>query len=98
MPKRDELKGKWRKLHNEELNDLSCSPNIVRVIILLRGMRWVGRRWVHPVFLWGNLRERVHWEDPGVDERKILRWIIREWDGTWTGLIWLRIGTGGWLL
>ena len=31
-PKRDEVTGEWRKLHNEELNDLYCSPNIVRVI------------------------------------------------------------------
>jgi len=31
-PKRDEGTGEWRKLHNEELNDLYCSPNIVRVI------------------------------------------------------------------
>ena len=31
-PKRDEVTRKWRKLHNEELNDLYCSPNIVRVI------------------------------------------------------------------
>ena len=29
-PKRDEVTGEWRKLHNEELNDLYCSPNIVR--------------------------------------------------------------------
>jgi len=31
-PKRNEVKGEWRKLHNEELNDLYSSPNFVRVI------------------------------------------------------------------
>jgi len=40
-PKRDEVTGEWRKLHYEELNDLYCSPNIVRVIKSIR-MRWVG--------------------------------------------------------
>jgi len=40
-PKRDEVTGEWRKLHNEELNDLYCSPNIVRVI-KWRRMRWAG--------------------------------------------------------
>ena len=34
-----------------------------------------------------------------VDGRIILRWIFRKWDGrAWTGFIWLRIGTGGWIL
>ena len=40
-PRRDEVTGEWRRLHNEELNDLYCSPNIVRVI-KLRRMRWTG--------------------------------------------------------
>jgi hypothetical protein len=43
-----------------------------------------------------NLRKRNHWGDPGVDGRIILRRIFRKWDvGVWTGLGWLRIGTGG---
>jgi len=64
-------------------------------------MRWAGhvvsmgeRRGVYRC-LWGNLSESDYMEDPNVDGRIILRWIFRKWDvGAWTGLIWLRIGTG----
>jgi len=74
-PKRDEMTGEWRKLHNEELNDLYCSPNIVRVI-KSRRMRLAGhvarmgeRRGVYRVLVGkpeGKIplgRPRRRWED-----------------------------------
>jgi hypothetical protein len=40
-PRRDEVTGEWRKLHNEELRDLYSSPNIIRIMKSSR-MRWTG--------------------------------------------------------
>ena len=40
-PRRDEVTGEWRRLHNEELNDLYSSPNIVRVV-KSRRIKWAG--------------------------------------------------------
>ena len=71
-PRRDEIMGEWRRLHNEELNDLYFSPNIVRVI-KLRRMRWaghvarMGEERGNIGFWWGNRRERDHWGHLGVD-------------------------------
>jgi hypothetical protein len=103
-PKRDEVTGEWRKLHNEELRDLYSSPSIIR-IMNARRMRWAG----HVARMGENMnayslfvgkpegrrplgRPRRRW----VDNIKMdLLGIIAV---MWTGLVWLRIGTGGELL
>jgi hypothetical protein len=100
-PERDEVTGEWRKLHNEELNDLYSSPNVVQVI-KWRRMRWawhvaqIGeRRGMYRVLV-GKPEGKRSLGRPGVDGRIIIRWIFRKWDlGIWTGLSWLRIGTVG---
>jgi len=84
-PRSDEVTGDWRRLHNEELNDLYSSPNIARVI-KWRRIRWIGHvarigeergcigSW------WGNRREGDHCGDLDLNEWIILGWISRKWD------------------
>ena len=99
--KSDEVKGKWRKLHNEELNDLYSSPNIVGVTHSRR-MRWSGH-----VARMGEGRGVYRFSVGKPERKKPLGRPRRRWEGNikmdlqevgygvWTGSGWLRIGKGG---
>jgi hypothetical protein len=77
VPKRDEVTGKWIKLHNEELNDLYSSPNIIWVI-KPRRIRWVvnvacmGERKVSYRVLVGKPGGKNRLENTGEDGSLIL--------------------------
>jgi hypothetical protein len=58
-PKRDEVTGEWRKLHNEELRDLYSSPSIIR-IIKSRRMRWAG----HVAYTRTGMLTEFWWKKP----------------------------------
>ena len=99
-PRRDEVTGEWRKLHNE-LSDLYFLTNIVRVVKSSR-MRWAGHvapmgegRGVYRVLV-GKPEGKRPLGNPAVDGRIILRWIFRKREGVVrAGWSWLRIGPGG---
>ena len=89
-PKRDEITEEWIKLHNEELDDLYSSTNIIRVVKSIR-MRWAGhvacmveRRGAYKVLL-----RKPEVKRPLESPRH--RWGNNiKWDGrAWTGLMWL---------
>jgi hypothetical protein len=96
-PRRDEVTGEWRRLHNEGLNDLYCSPNIVRVI-KSRRMRWaghvarMGEEWRVYRVLVGKPEGKRHLGRP---RRRWVDNIRTDLQGIWTGLGWPRIETCG---
>jgi hypothetical protein len=80
-PKRDEVMGDWRKLHNGELHNLYSSPDIIRQI-KSRRMRWAGHvacmgegRNVYRVLV-GKPEEKDHFEDQKVDGRMDSKWTL----------------------
>jgi hypothetical protein len=82
-PKRDEVTGEWRKLHNEQHNDLYFLPTVVRVI-KSRRLRWAGhvarigeRRGVYRVWV-GKLEGKKPFGKPRSRWEEILR--CRKWD------------------
>jgi hypothetical protein len=99
-PKREE-DGSWRKLHNNELQSLYSSPNIVRVINQGGLSGWTcgtHGRGVYRVLV-GGPNARDQWEDLGVGGRIILRWTLWRYGSMGrNGLGLLRIGSGGGLL
>jgi hypothetical protein len=80
-PKRDKLTGSWRKLHNEELQNLYSSPNVIN-IIKSKKMRWVrreermGKREMSTKFFSEHLKKRDRLEDIRVGWRIILKWTL----------------------
>jgi hypothetical protein len=100
-PKKDEVTGGWRRLHNEELYDLYSSSNIIRAI-RTRRIGWAGHvarmgegRCAHRILVARSEERRPlgrpwrMWENNIKMDLQEVGW------GAWTGLIWLRIGTGG---
>jgi hypothetical protein len=72
-PKRDEVTGEWRQLHNGELHNLYSSPDIIRQI-KSRRMRWAGH-----VARMGQERKveiRNHWKDQDIEGRMRFEWIL----------------------
>jgi hypothetical protein len=85
-PKRDEVMGNCRRLHNEELRDVYCSPSILRMM-KSRRMRWEDnvarmkeKRKAYRLFV-GKPEGKRPLEDQYLSGWIILRWILERWDG-----------------
>jgi hypothetical protein len=102
-PKRDKVTGDWRRLRKEELNDLYSSPKIIRVI-KSRKMRWAGHvarmgsgRGAYMILV-GRPEGRRPLGRPSRRWEDNIKVVLKTWEGSWTVLLCLRIGTGGGLL
>jgi hypothetical protein len=83
-PKRYEVTGQCKRLHNEKLYVLYSSPNILQVIKSSKTWVWhgthTGNRRLHTGLWCGYLMETDHFADPGIDGRIILKFIFK-WNG-----------------
>jgi hypothetical protein len=98
-PKRSEVTGEWRKVHNEELNDLYSSPNIFRVNKSRRMRRAghvarMGERTVAYRILVGNYEGKRPLGKPSRRWEDSIFKMNLNWGGPWIRLIWLRIEKG----
>jgi hypothetical protein len=98
-PKRDEVTGEWRRLHNKELYALYSSPNIIRVV-KSRRLRWAGHvarmgetRGAYRALV-GKPEGRRPFERPAHRWKDNIKWIFRNWVGkAWARLVWIKVGT-----
>ena len=102
------MQNTWKDICSIKLNKRMIlhfyikDDNVRSRVIKPRRLRWAGHvarmaegRGVHKVLV-GKPDGKSHWVDEDVDERIILRWIFRKWEGVvGTGWSWLWIGTGG---
>jgi hypothetical protein len=102
-PKRDEVTGEWKKLHDEKFHNLYSSPDIIRQI-KSKKMRWAGHvarmgeeRKLYKVSV-GKPDGKRPLGSQGIDGRIISEWTLGRLAWGWIGFNWLTIGTSGRLL
>jgi hypothetical protein len=79
-PKWEEIRGEWRTLHNEELHNSYSSPDKGQSDEWGIWHTW-GRREMHTQFWCGTLMDRDHLEDPRINRRIMLKWVLNTMGG-----------------